>query len=68
MLDSLRFSGKRDLFWDFDPRNYTGLPTSAIVKIVKCRRANAQKDTTSPAFIPRVTLECESFIFVGAPP
>ena len=54
--------------WDFDPGNYTGLPTSAIVKIVKCRRANVQKDTTSPAFIPRVALECESFIFVGAPP
>ena len=31
---------------------FTGLPTSAIVKIVKCRRANVQNDTTSPAFIP----------------
>ena len=62
------FSGKRDLLWDFDPGNYTGLPTSAIVKIVKCCRANVQNDTTSPAFIPRVALECESFIFVGAPP
>ena len=43
--------------WDFDPGNYTGLPTSAM-----------KNDTTSPAFIPRVALECESFIFVGAPP
>ena len=61
------FLGKETFFETRILVNNTGPPTSAILKIIKCCRVNVQNDTTCSAFIPRVDLECESFIFVGAP-